>query len=159
MTIPAPTPPAVEPAPELLDALRQVSAGSLAAEACVQGLLDALDQRLSARGDDVGVAQARSVGEALALRSLGVRGPAASDAEPRGTPGVPHDEMLQEKFRVTSPEIRHPLHVLGASSFLVTLLSQPIQADLKDGVERVIAQLKADHPIESAIRDHNITEW
>ena len=74
---------------------------------------------------------------ALALRSLGVRGPAPSDAEPRGTPGVPHDEMLQEKFRVTSPEIRHPLRVLGASSFLVTLLSALRQNNLRRGVAAI----------------------
>ena len=60
---------------------------------------------------------------------------------------------------MTASEIQHPRRVLGASSFLVSLLSQDISPGLKDGTERLIAHLKDSYPVESGIYDINATQW
>jgi hypothetical protein len=151
-----PTLPDVAPAPDLLEGLLRLSAGHASAADCAQALLDTVNRYL---WDGSTFDEAKAVGETLALRSLGGRPTPLTDASPHDTPGVPRDQLLEEKFRVTAPEIRHPRRVLGASSFLVSLLSQDIPPGLKDGVERLIVHFKDTYPVESGIRDINATQW
>lgn len=150
------SPRAIAPAPELLEALTRVSGGHLTPQAGAKLLLDAVDRHL---WEGASVEQAKDVGEALALRSLGQGGGQPTDASPHETPGAPQGRLLEEKFSVTASEIPHPRRVLGASSFLASLLSQDIPPGLKDGAERLIAHLKETYPVESGIRDLNATQW
>lgn len=156
MTSTKPSLPDITPAPELLEALLRLSAGHGTAADSVQALLDAVNRYL---WDGSTFNEAKAVGEALALRSLGLQAMPLTDASPQETPGAPQDQLLEEKFRVTASEIQHPRRVLGASSFLVTLLSQDISPGLKDGAERLIAHLKDIYPVESGIYDINATQW
>lgn len=156
MNSPRPPLPDIAPAPALLDALLGLSAGHVQPAACAQALLDTVDRYL---WDGSTFDEAKAVGETLALRSLGVHAAAPTDASPHETPGAPRDQLLQEKFSVTASEIRHPRRVLGASSFLVSLLSQDIEPALKQGAERLIEHLKEAYPVESGIRDLNATQW
>ncbi|HIV70468.1 MAG TPA: hypothetical protein H9903_06040 [Candidatus Aquabacterium excrementipullorum] len=148
--------PEIAPAPELLEKLLRLSAGHGTAADCTDALLHTVNRYL---WDGSTFAEARTVGETLALRSLGEQAQALTDVSPHETPGAPQDQLLEEKFRVTASEIRHPRRVLSASSFLVSLLSQPISPGLKDGAERLIAHMKDTYPVESGIHDQNATEW
>lgn len=147
--------PDIAPAPQLLEGLLRLSAGHAQPADCAQALLHTVNLYL---WDGSSFEEAKSVGEALALRSLGVHA-APTDASPHETPGAPRDQLLEEKFSVTASEIRHPRRVLGASSFLVSLLSQDIAPGLKHGAERLIEHLKEAYPVESGIRDLNATRW
>lgn len=146
----------IAPAPELLEGLLRLSAGHAQPADCAQALLDTVNRYL---WDGSSFEEAKTAGETLALRSLGVHAAGPTDASPHETPGAPRDQLLQEKFSVTASEIRHPRRVLGASSFLVTLLSQDIAPGLKHGAERLIEHLKEAYPVESGIRDLNATRW
>lgn len=156
MTSTKPALPDIAPAPELLEGLLRLSAGHAQAADCAQALLDTVNRYL---WDGSTFDEAKAVGEALALRSLGVTDATLTDASPHQTPDTPQDELVEEKFHVVAPEIRHPRRVLGASSFLVSLLSQDIAPGLKDGTERLIVHFKDAYPVESGIRDINATQW
>ena len=151
-----PSLPEITPAPDLLEGLLRLSAGHAQAPDCAQALLDTVNRYL---WDGSTFEEAQAVGETLALRSLGVKVSTLTDASPHETPGTPQNELVEEKFRVVAPEIHHPRRVLGASSFLVSLLSQDIAPGLKDGAERLIVHFKDTYPVESGIRDLNATQW
>lgn len=148
--------PEITPAPDLLEGLLRLSAGHAQVADCAQALLDTVNGYL---WDGSTFEEAKDVGETLALRSLGVTASPLTDASPQETPGTPRHELVEEKFRVVASEIQHPRRVLGASSFLVSLLSQDIAPGLKDGAERLIAHFKDTYPVESGIRDLNATQW